>query len=230
MSASRTGLSGAGVSDPSEPSDLSELSGRREGSEKSARAGFAASAAGVVAPIVPRVLTGRGDLVLLVGLTDRTLEVARAMIVRANGGELRVGGLLTAPGVDRVDDRRSAGAARAAGVERQHPVFVAFGLGNSRVDVSTDFAQRAASLAVLRADQVWVVADAALKAADTDRWVQVVAAAVPVDGAIGIGRESTSTPETLASLGLPVLWHATVEPAPPTTRRAARGMAGNGSR
>lgn len=226
-SGSRLGLSVAGSANPSDGSGISDRTGP---SDASARPGFAGSVAGVVAPVVPRVLTGRGDLVLLVGLTDRTLEVARAMIVRANGGELRVGGLLTASGVDRVDDRRSAGAARAAGVERQHPVFVAFGLGRSPVDVSTDFTQRAASLAALRADQIWVVADAAHKPADTERWVQVVASAVPVDGAVGLGRESTATPETLASLGLPVLWHAAVEPAPPTTRRAARGMAGNGSR
>ncbi|TFD47250.1 hypothetical protein E3T55_15365 [Cryobacterium frigoriphilum] len=229
--ADQTGRAGpAGSAGPSGSAGSAGSAGPTGRSGFAAAAGFAASAGGVVAPIVPRLLTGRGDLVLVVGLTERALEVARAMIVRANGGELRVAGALSAAGVDRVDDRRSAGAARAAGVERGHPVFVAFGLGPSQVDVSTDFVRRAASLAALRADQIWVVADAAHKSADTDRWVQVVAAAVPVDGVVGIGRESTSTPETLASLGLPVLWHATLEPIAPTTRRAARGLAGNGSR
>lgn len=189
-----------------------------------------ATAQRTVAPVVPRVLSGRGDLVLLIGLTDQALEVARTMIARANGGELRVGGLLAATGIDRVDDRRTAGAARAVGVEREHPVFVAFGLGRSLVEVSHDFALRAASLGTLHADQIWVVADATQKAADTDRWVQLIAAEVPVDGAVGIGREYTSTPESLASLELPVLWHSTAELAAPTTRRAARGMAGHGSR
>lgn len=189
-----------------------------------------ATAQRAVVPVVPRVLSGRGDLVLVIGLIDPVLEVCRAMIARANGGELRVGGLLAAAGIDRVDDRRTAGAARAVGVERELPVFVAFGLGRSPIDVSDDFALRAASLGTLHADQIWVVVDATQKAADTDRWVQLIAAEVPVDGAVGVGRECTSTPESLASLELPVLWHTTAEPAAPTTRRAARGMTGHGSR
>jgi len=175
---------------------------------------------------VPPVLIGAGDLVVLVSLTDAALSVAQTFIVRAGDGALRAGGRLAAPQLDRVDDSRTALAARARGVERGHAVFVAFGLlraGTDPGDLNAALTATVATLAALRADQIWVVADAGRKTDDTRRWIQAVAASVTLAGIVGIGRELTLTPDTLDVLGLPVQWESPAAAPAPLTRRQARG-------
>ena len=194
------------------------------------RVGPAYSVAGARSPAeplaVPPVLSGAGDLVVLVSLTDAALSVAQTFIVRAGDGALRAGGGLAAPQLDRVDDSRTALAARARGVERGHGVFVAYGLlraGTDPGDLPAALAAGVTALAALRADQIWVVADAGRKSDDTRRWIQAVAASVPLAGIVGIGREFTLTPDTLDTLGLPVQWESPAATPAPLTRRQARG-------
>jgi hypothetical protein len=158
-------------------------------------------------PITPRgpgPLREAGDLVVIVGLGDDPLRVARAMA--APGGSLRIAGELAFDGVPRdgiarVEDRRTTLAARAEGVERGHSTFVAFGLtrdGRHSGGLGT--------LAKLHADQIWVAVDAGRKQEDSARWVRTIQTAVHVDGIAVIGSDATATPETVHELAIPVGW------------------------
>jgi len=170
----------------------------------------------------PAALAQAGDLVLVIGLTVEALEVARTMVLAATDADLRVGGSLVAPGLDRVDDRRDALASRARGVELEQTTFVAFGLTKPGVDVAVDLALRTASIASVGADQVWVVVDAGRKAEDTARWVNAIAESVQIDAVAALGAEFTATPQTVSELGLPVLWiDASVAPQASGRRAAA---------
>ncbi|MDH6237253.1 hypothetical protein [Cryobacterium sp. CG_9.6] len=176
----------------------------------------------------PAYLTGSGDLVIVIGLTDEAVAVARSLARRTPGGEFRVGGALAEAGVQRVDDRRDALGARARGVELDQAVFVAFGLSKPGLPVAVDLAMRAASLASVAAEQVWVVVDAGRKPEDTALWVNAVAESVPIDGILATGRFSTATPESVTELQLPVRWLDPATSASPSGRRAAtpeRGLA-----
>lgn len=170
--------------------------------------------------VAPATFGAPGDLVLLVGMQDDTLTAARSMIAEIVDAEFRVAGALQVAGVERLDDRRSAQAARALGVSRGTSVFVAFGLGPEPFDAG----DRAAALKAVGADQVWVIVDAGRKAADTIRWVNAVASAVRVDAVAGLGQELTTTPTTVEDLGLPVRWLVAAAPAERTGRRAAREL------
>lgn len=178
----------------------------------------------------PVPLARPGDLVLVIALTVEALEVARAMVHSATAAALRVGGSLVAPGLDRVDDRREAQAARARGVELEQGTFVAFGLGRPGVDVSVDLALSIASIRSIGADQVWVVVDAARKADDTARWVGAVAESVEIDAVAALGAELTATPETVSELRLPVRWIDLAVTAPSSGRRAAAPLRGAADR
>jgi len=169
----------------------------------------------------PAYLARPGDLVLVIGLTDEGLDVARAIAGGSAGRALRVGGALAARGIDRVDDRRDALGARARGVELSEVVFLAFGLSRPGMTVATDLAMRAASLTSVAADQVWVVVDAGRKSEDTAQWVQAVAESVGIDGVLAMGRGLTSTPDSVYDLQLPVRWLDPAAPAPTSGRRAA---------
>lgn len=150
-------------------------------------------------PAAPAVLSGVGDLVVVVGLARDALRVARTMV--ATESCLRIAGDLHEPSLTRVDDRRALLGARASGVEGGHSVMVAFGLGSAGLDFG-----KTEALRQLHADQVWVAVDASRKQADTDRWVGGVKDAVTVDGVVGFGRELTATPESVSGLGLPIRW------------------------
>ncbi|WP_051972922.1 hypothetical protein [Cryobacterium sp. MLB-32] len=154
----------------------------------------------------PAPLTAAGDLVLVIGLTVEALEVARTMVLTATGADLRVGGSLVVAGLDRIDDRRQALAARARGVELDQVTFLAFGLARPGVDVSIDLALRTASIESIGADQVWAVVDAGRKADDTARWVTAVGESVQIDAVAALGAELTATPGTVSDLRLPVRW------------------------
>ncbi|TFB52054.1 hypothetical protein [Cryobacterium tagatosivorans] len=156
-------------------------------------------------PAAPAALAGAGDLVLVVGPDDDALEAARSLVLAAGSGEVRVGGALPGEGGERVDDRRGALAARAGGVAQGHAIVVAFGLGRG-VEPGGDLARTIASLGAMEPDQTWLVVDASRKADDTARWVQAVAAAVPIDAVVAVGRELTASPGTVDDLGFPVRW------------------------
>jgi hypothetical protein len=156
----------------------------------------------VAAPVTsagPTVLSGAGDLVVVIGLAHDSLRVARTMA--ATEPSLRIAGDIYEPSLSRVDDRRSLLGARASGVEGGHSVMVAFGLGSAGLDFG-----KTEALRQLHADQVWVVVDASRKQADTERWVGGVKDAVTVDGVVAFGRDLTATPESVSELGLPVRW------------------------
>jgi hypothetical protein len=158
-------------------------------------------------PVLPRPLGGAGDLVLVIGTAADSLTVAGSMA--AGAGEVCAAGTVSAEGVERVDDRRSALGARARGVGNGHGTFVAFGLGPAGPD-----ARGVAALQGVGADQVWVVVDAGRKSEDTARWVQAVAAAVPVDAIAAEGLGFTSSPGTVEELGLPIAWKDGAAAAP----------------
>lgn len=150
-------------------------------------------------------LSGSGDLIAVVGIGADALEVARGMSGAFGRRALAIAGNVLDDGLYRLGDRRSVVAARAAGVRDEHPVFVAIGLPRAGLDDDGAFA-----LHLVHADQVWVVVDVGRKPADSQRWVRAVRAAVHVDAVAVIGAESTTTPDTVAELGLQVGWSETV--------------------
>jgi hypothetical protein len=155
---------------------------------------------------VPAPLRRAGDLVLVIGLAPDALAVATAMAAFVGSSDVCSAGSVPG-GAARVDDRRAALSARAAGVERGESVVVACGWGRDAVDV----------LAAVQPDQVWVAVDAGRKPADTARWVGEVASAVRIDAVATLNTATTSTPETVEELGLPIGW---VDDRPATSRAA----------
>ncbi|MFT2816606.1 hypothetical protein [Leifsonia sp. A12D58] len=154
----------------------------------------------------PLILTGAGDLILIAGMNDDALSVATAMAATCNGLVKRAGVLGTdsvGSGVS-LSDRRGALAARAAGVENDAAVFVAWGLPALPIGSGRDgFALAAGDLG---ADQAWVAVDAGRKPADTAVWVAALAAAVRLDALAAVGVTATQSPETIRLLGVPVGW------------------------
>ncbi|MDJ0378119.1 hypothetical protein [Cryobacterium sp. PH31-L1] len=167
-------------------------------------------------PPVPAPLTRPGDLVLIVGLEEDPLTIARLMLRVAGAGELRIAGTLMQDRIPRIDDRRAAMLARAHGVDIGHSTFIAYGL-----EPASDALARAATLTAIGADQVWVVVDASRKPEDTIRWVNMVVTAVQVHAVAALGRQFTTSPATVDDLGLPVEWMDGRVAAAPTGRRAA---------
>lgn len=168
---------------------------------------------------VPSPLTRPGDLVAVVGLGEDALPVARQMAVVAGGDEVSSGvwtaGGLAVDGLRRVEDRRTALEARADAVSRGCSVFLAVGVGlgggvglGAGSGVGSVGSGDARILGGIRPDQVWVVVDAGRKPEDTARWVRAVASVVPVDAVAVIRQDSTSTPDTVDALGLPIGWFA----------------------
>jgi len=164
---------------------------------------------------VPAPLTRPGDLVLILGLGEDPISIARLMQRLAGGGDVFTSGAVV--GSDRVDDRRSARAARARGVETGCSAFIAFG-----IDPASDAEAAASAIEAIGADQIWVVVDAGRKSEDSTRWVNMVNAVVPIDAVAAIGRHWTASPASVESFGLPVEWMDGRVAAPPSGRRAAR--------
>ncbi len=161
----------------------------------------AAPVATTVDPAGPAVLSGAGDLVVVVGMSSDAMRVARGMLGGPGEAALRVAGSIDGAGTPRVDDRRGLLAARASGVEGGYAVVVAYGLEAANFDFANTEALRR-----LHSDQVWLAVDASRKEADTARWVEGVKGAVTVDGLIASGRRLTSSPDTVAAFGVPVVW------------------------
>lgn len=148
----------------------------------------------------PKLYRRPGDLVLVLGSGDDGFLVARTMAAATDAPVLSVGGALL--GADRVEDRRSALAARARGVESGHPAFVAFGLGRGGREAATQLS----SVDAIAADQVWIAVDAGRKPGDTARWVDAVRDVTPIHGVAVVGADLTESPETVLALNLPVGW------------------------
>ncbi|TFB95302.1 MULTISPECIES: hypothetical protein [unclassified Cryobacterium] len=151
---------------------------------------------------VPRPFTHPGDLVVLVGAPAETLRVAGMMAAMDGAAEVLVAGSVVSEGARRVDDRRSALAARAGGVARGRTCFLAFGIG----ETPGDREYLGGDLLMVGADQTWVVVDAGRKPSDTAEWVGLVAAIIPIDAVAVVGSTTTSSPETVDDLGIPVGW------------------------
>jgi hypothetical protein len=155
---------------------------------------------------VPAPLARGGDLVFVIGLGPDALAVATAMAASVGSSAVRLSGTVTG-GAGRVEDRRGAIAARAQGVERAESTFVACGWST----------QVGAILSAVQPDQLWVAVDAGRKPDDTARWVSAVASAAHIDAVATVGTATTSTPETVEALGLPIGW---VDDRPATSRAA----------
>jgi hypothetical protein len=146
-------------------------------------------------------LRAAGDLVLVVAPGAQSLAAA-GTVAREGDCVLRTAGSLVRPGVERVEHRREATAARADGVRSGAAVVVAYGVEpDSMGDVPG-----LAGLREIAADQLWVAVDVRLKPEDTARWVRAVAAAAPVTGVLASGAAETASPRTVEQLGLPVRW------------------------
>ncbi|PXA67406.1 hypothetical protein CTB96_11755 [Cryobacterium arcticum] len=141
----------------------------------------------------PQLLSGAGDLVLLLGLPDDVHAAARSLAAQP--------GAPISYAIDAVGDRRAALAARAGGVEQSRSILVTCGL-----PAGSGTSERSAMVAQLGADQVWAVVHAGRKPADTARWVSGAAALTPLDAIAVVGVESTATPGTVLDLGLPIGW------------------------
>lgn len=135
-------------------------------------------------PAPPAVLTGAGDLVVVVGRPGDAFRVAAQM---ASSFGLR--------SVD-VDDRRSAILARAEGVNGGTAVVTALAWDASAAE----------ALRSMSADQVWVAVDVGRKHDDTARWVEEVRVVSEVAAAAVVGEADTATPGTVHLLGVPVGW------------------------
>lgn len=149
---------------------------------------------------VPGLLTGRGDLVVIVGLMGDPLAVALSMSSHVGHARAAIGGRI-ATGAERIDTREHAIAARARGVASGYATYLAFGLGRAeRVGSSVQ------DLLRIGADEVWLAVDPGRKPDDTARWAQAIMSAMPVDALAVEGREGTSTPDTITALGRPIGW------------------------
>ena len=149
-----------------------------------------------LSPGAPTMLDGPGDLILLIGLPDDVTAAATLLSAQASAQA-------SAPLYDerdQVDDRRSALAARARGVEHGRSILVAHSSGDP---------------AALGADQVWAVVHAGRKAADTARWMRDAGELVTIDAIAVLGWDSTTTPGTVLELGPPIGWLAPAGPPQP---------------
>ncbi len=149
----------------------------------------------------PAQRTRPGDLLVVVGLGDDAVRVALDVRDRLQTGYVCDGGAVEGNTRRRVDDRRDSLAARAYGVRSGQPVIVAYGIADG--DVA---AGRFEGLTNIDGDQVWAVVDATRKHLDTKRWLDDLRRRVQVDAIASIRVPLTSTPETLAQLGLPEAW------------------------
>ncbi|WP_349903494.1 hypothetical protein [Parafrigoribacterium humi] len=151
---------------------------------------------------VPGLLSSQGDMVIVIGLGQDALPVAKKMAQAVGRAEITTSGTLDATGLARVADRRDALLARARGVERRETLFVAVGITSGGAHASS----QATAIAQLRGDQIWAVVDASRKQEDTARWIRKVSSVVQLDAVVGIQHDATMTPETVNTLGLPVTW------------------------
>jgi hypothetical protein len=145
---------------------------------------------------------------VVAGFTHDALEAAVLVARLAGGDQVFDAGTVRGNSRRRVDDRRSAIVARAAGVQSGRAAVVAFGLDPAAGGV--------AALADLEPDQLWLAVDVSRKVADTDLWVGQVRLRARIDGIVPTGELYTASPETIDLLGLPVLRGGGAGHLPPT--------------
>ncbi|WP_130505861.1 hypothetical protein [Microterricola gilva] len=163
----------------------------------------------------PLPLQSPGDLVLCIGLRADAEMLARDW-AETTGAELIRCAPRGSAAADAVpdgavlSDRRDAAAARARGVERGAACIAVLGLTalGAEVDAAgADGRDRQLGVAAgILPDQLWLVVDVGRKPEDTAAWVAACRDALDVHGVVAIGGEETSTPHSVAALGLPVLW------------------------
>jgi hypothetical protein len=166
----------------------------------------AAPAPAAIPPAAPVLYDEPGGLVLFVGLGNDALVVARSLARSVRWSDVRIGGRILEDGFQRVDDRRSASAFRARGVEAGSVGLLAWGAGVGMTGVSASVVE----LMPLNPDQIWVVVDASRKADDTAAWVGALRASLPVKAVAVLHGVETSTPDSVNALGLPIGWSDTV--------------------
>jgi hypothetical protein len=152
-------------------------------------------------PVV--LLKAPGDLVVIAGIGEDAMAVARSISGQRGGPEIVPGGAqYAAPGSPKVVDHKTAFSARARGVENGRATIVAYSIepGDARL------AAHAAALAAIRPDQLWLAVDASRKPEDTAAWVGAVCTVVSVQALAVLRTAWTSTPETVRALGLPEGW------------------------
>lgn len=161
---------------------------------------------------VPRPMTGPGSLIILAGLGNDALTAAESLAAARDLAVLCVGGSIVAGGTSRIDNHAAALAARTAGIARAAGTVLAFGLGSR-----STLPSYLKALSAIPADQVWLVADASRKEADTAEWTAAAGKAVTVSALAVINASETLTPGTVESLGFPVGW---IDGHPPTRKAA----------
>jgi hypothetical protein len=156
--------------------------------------------------LIPSLYDEPGGLVLFLGLGNDGVVAARSLARTVRRAEFHRGGRSLDAESPRVDDRRSAAAARARGVTNNSVALVAWGLGVGLSEVA-DGIERIRSVA---ADQIWVVVDASRKPEDTAAWVAAIRRAFSVTALAVVSSVETATPDSINALGLPVGWSETV--------------------
>lgn len=151
------------------------------------------------APPAPR--TRSGDLLLLVGIGDDAVRVAKAVRDRLQKGYVCDGGSVEGNTRRRVDDRRGAIAARAYAVRSEQPVIVAYGLGDGDVDDP-----RYGGLMSIDSDQAWLVVDAGRRPEQTLVWTDRLRGRLQVDAVASIGAIRGERQEAVTAIGLPEAW------------------------
>ncbi|MBW4042870.1 MAG: hypothetical protein HIU86_12230 [Acidobacteria bacterium] len=149
----------------------------------------------------PPQRTRAGDLLLLVGVGDDPMHVAKALRDRMQKGYVCDGGALEGNSRRRVDDRRGAVAARAYGVRSDQPVIVAYGVG-----LGPMAEQELEQLMSIDSDQSWLVVDAARDPGETLEWTGRLRGRLQVDAVASLRAPRSGQHEALAAIGLPEAW------------------------
>jgi hypothetical protein len=139
-----------------------------------------------------------GDLLLLVGIGEDPMRVAKALRDRMQKGYVCDGGALEGNTRRRVDDRRGAVAARAYGVRSDQPVIVAYGVGDGPLAE-----QELEQLMSIDSDQAWLVVDAAREPEETLEWTGRLRGRLQVDAVASLRAQRGVQHEAIAAIGLP---------------------------
>ena len=139
-----------------------------------------------------------GDLLLLVGIGEDPMRVAKALRDRMQKGYVCDGGALEGNTRRRVDDRRGAVAARAYGVRSDQPVIVAYGVGMGPLAE-----QEIEQLMSIDSDQAWLVVDAAREPDETLEWTGRLRGRLQVDAVASLRAQRGVQHEAIAAIGLP---------------------------
>jgi hypothetical protein len=142
-----------------------------------------------------------GDLLLLVGIGDDAMRVAKGLRDRMQKGYVCDGGAVEGNTRRRVDDRRGAVAARAYGVRSDQPVIVAYGVGPGPMAE-----EELEQLLSIDSDQAWLVVDATREPEETLEWTGRLRGRLQVDAVASLRAQRGVRHEALAAIGLPEAW------------------------